>query len=165
MELGRMGEKKPITSLVVLLFTFLVFYLVGVYSTGISISILDMILTMITGVLMITFWVAIVHFLYQRMFSRKDIVFNQLLFVCVCTFIVTQSVGILIWFVPIICEISDLITAVYLVALMTSAVMGVTRLSFGRSVAIVIISLPITIIFTFFIYSLLPTVPRVLKGI
>jgi hypothetical protein len=165
MELGRMGEEIPIASLVVLSFTFLVFYLVGVYTAGITISIIDMILTMITGVLVITFWVAIIHFLYLKTFHRKEVVFNQLLFVCVDTFIVTQSVGILIWFIPIIGEVSDLITAVYLVALMTSAVMGVTRLSFGRSAVIVIISLPITIIFVFFIYSLLTTVPRVLRGI
>lgn len=75
-ELGQMGEEKPIASFVVLLFAFLVLYLVGVYSPGISISIVDMILTTITGVLMIAFWVAIIHFLYQRMFYRKNVVFN-----------------------------------------------------------------------------------------
>ena len=164
-ELGRLGEEKPIASLVVLSFALLVLYLVSLYSPGTSISIMDMILTMITGVLMIASWVAIIHFLYQRMFHRKEVVFNQLLFVSVCTFIVTQTLGTLIWFVPMIGEASGVIEIVYLVALTTSAVMGVTRLSFVRSVAIIILSIPITIIFMFFIYSLLPTVPRALRGI
>jgi len=78
-ELGRLGEEKPIASLVVLSFALLVLYLVSFYSPGTSISIMDMILTMITGVLMIASWVAITHFLYQRMFHRKEVVFNQLL--------------------------------------------------------------------------------------
>jgi hypothetical protein len=164
-ELGQLGEEKPIASLVVLSFALLVLYLVSFYSPGTSISIMDMILTMITGVVMIGFWVAIIHFLYQRMFHRKEVVFNQLLFVGVCTFIVTQTLGVIIWFVPMIGEARGVIEIIYLVALTTSAVMGVTRLSFVRSVAIIIISIPITIIFMFFIYSLLPIVPKVLSGI
>ena len=163
-ELGRLGEEQPVASLVVLSFAFLIYDLVGVYSTGISSSITDVILTIVSGVLMIAFWIAILHFLYQRIFDRKEIVFNPLLFAGVCTFIVSQGLGVILWFVPVIGEASGLISVIYLVALMTSAVMGVTSLSFGRSLAIVIISVPITLIFMFLIYSLLPMVPRILGG-
>jgi hypothetical protein len=117
---------------------------------------------MIAGGLMIAFWVVIIHFLYQRMFSRKTVVFNQLLFVGVCNFMVSQTFGYLIWLIPIIGEASGLIAVIYLLALMISAVMGITGLSFLRSAVIVILSVPITIIFMLLIYSLLPTVPRVL---
>jgi hypothetical protein len=161
--IGDSGKNNAKVSIFVLVIAFSIFYVVDPLISGGTRSFIELISTLITGAVFVIIWVAVLHAIYQRVYRREQVVFNQILFVLVCITIVTTSLSYLIWFIPVIGEYSSAITFGYQMILMIIAFKGITKLSWRRSVIANLISLPLAFVVILFLASLLQTVPSVMR--
>jgi hypothetical protein len=100
--------------------------------------------TVLAGVVVlplgVMLWAAAVDFLYRRIYDHQARLYNALFYCIVCVFVPTTILNALLQLVPMVSSVADWLVPLAQVALVTMAVIAITRLRLWQAILLVAVS-------------------------